>query len=244
MTVTVLVALLKRAWNVCGTALLPVLAVALPLAVLLGVSQCALHSTREDLTAARAEAGTLAIALDSVEAVADTTRRTLTDSLATAERRAVQSAQRSDSLARTISRLTARVAPARVEADGTTVVSPADSLTRMVDFTGRQVPFTVRGHVTVPPVPQKPRVVLSVTLDTIPMMIEGRCTESARGTLRSASVRVVTPSWVETDIVRSEWTPDVCNPPVMVPAEDRSFPWALTTTALAIGAAFGAILSN
>ena len=172
---------------------------------------------RSEERAARA-----ALVRDTLEAAQDTTRvlpliGALGDSLRAVERRAVQTAQRSDELDRLLKRervvrdrLEATIAELRISAVAETVfVADGDSV-RHATFDVRQAPYTVHAEVALPRAPLPGQLDLRAEMDTLALDVGVGCGSAGTAGVRPASVSVVAPSWASVRLGRVEQAPEVC----------------------------------
>lgn len=189
----------------------------------------------------RAVARTAGLRADSLEAVQDTTRRLLADSLGTVwGRRVVQAERRADSLDRQLALAPkVRLVPV-VHVDTVTLHDSAavagDSL-RTADFTVRQVPVTLWASVALPAAGQG-TLNARVALDPIPLDVRVGCGERV-GMTRTAVATVRGPSWATLDLGQPQATPDVCN---AQPLQLRALPWWAVPASALLGLATGIVL--
>lgn len=180
------------------------------------------------LADAKADARRAGFSVDSLEAVNDTTRtallsaqdssRLLGDSLAIAQRRAVQAEQRRDALDRALG--VERIATARLSArvaSLTTTVTSSEP-TRVTEdsvratFTKRQPPYTVTADVALPLTPAPGRLSLSIGLDPIPLEVRPSCGPRNAQGVRSAQWTVTGPAWATFTLADVQQDPELCNP--------------------------------
>lgn len=163
---------------------------------------------------------------DSLEAVADTSRRLLTDSLVTVwGRRVVQAELRADSLDHRLRLRPAVVTRTVVHLDTLTdtIIAPVvvhDS-TRHADFRVRQVPYTLLAHAALPPPPVEGRLAVTVTLDPLPLDLRVGCGPKV-GPVRPATATASGPPWATLDLREVRADPDVCN---AQPITVTGMPW-------------------
>lgn len=202
--------------------------------VLLGLA-AAVQTWRLDRAETRAQQA--ALARDSAEAAADSTRAAsarvqavLGAELAAVQRRAVQQRQRADSLdhalglerrARVLVELRAdsllAVATAAVTADS------ADSV-RRARFEVREPPYTATADVALPRPPASGSLSLRVGLDPAPLELRIGCGTPREG-IRPATVTAVGPRWLSLDLAAVEQDPAVCQAPVGLPRKKKPLPW-------------------
>lgn len=184
----------------------------LPAALVLSLLAAAMQSLR--LEARQADIARLALTVDSVEAVRDSTRVLLDDSLRVVQRRILQVSQRGDSLDRLLGNerraravVAATVAPAHVA----TVASIEDG-SRQATFDVYGKPYRVFGKATLQ---NESGLKLDwvIRLDSATLDVRIGCANRRDRGIRSAEVGVVTPSWLEARVLSVEQDPEVCNPP-------------------------------
>lgn len=205
------------------------------LALVLLAGAIALQTWR--LGRAEARAQVAALARDSAEAAADSTRAAsarvqalLGAELVAVQRRAVQQRQRADSLdralelerrARVLVELRAdslvAVATAAVTADS------ADSV-RRARFEVREPPYTATADVALPRPPATGHLSLRVGLDPAPLEIRIGCGTPREG-IRPATVTAVGPRWLSLELASIEQDPVVCQVPAGLPQKKKSLPW-------------------
>lgn len=161
------------------------------------------------------------LAIDSLEAVNDTTRlrivETLQGEIRIWERRAVQSENVADSLDEQLQRQTvARVrAEGRIDELETQVhgivfdqAEPGQDTLHGAEFNVRQPPYTVwaRAVLSDPPILR-----LRIQLDTIPLTLRLSCGLQEDG-VRRAYASLEAPEWAEVEVTEAVQEPDLCNP--------------------------------
>lgn len=184
----------------------------------------------------------LGLVRDSLEAVRDTSRRlqlekgAIAAGLVAEQRRGLQTAQQADALDRALklerkarAELVGRVAAVATTDTLRPILWPpsTDSLTRRFAFSRRQEPYTIVGHVEVPPAPAPGTVRLTIEQDSVPISFRLHCGEPGADRIRPASITATAPEWFSLRIAAVSQDPDVCNPP----ASGRS--WRASWTTLA-----------
>jgi len=205
------------------------------LALLLLAGAVALQTWRLDRAEARAQVA--ALARDSAEASADSTRavsaRTqalLGAELSAVQRRAVQQRQRADSLDRALG--LERRARVRVElrADSLQAVATAAVTADSADgvrrsrFEVREPPYTATADVALPRPPATGSLSLRVGLDPAPLEVRIGCA-APRGGIRPATVTAVGPRWLALELASVEQDPAVCQAPAGLPRKKKPLPW-------------------
>jgi hypothetical protein len=168
-------------------------------------------------------ASAAALARDTLEAAADTTRTVhvdvapLGDSLRVVERRAIQAEQRADALDRALrtqsivhSQLQARIATLERQLRSDSVAFDSTDGTRRARFDLRDAPYTIRADVTLPRPPQPGAMNLHVALDTLGLALSVACGEPNEFGVRPAMARVAAPAWATVRLGRVEQAPSVC----------------------------------
>ena len=166
---------------------------------------------------------TLALKADTLAATLDTTRRVnmpgvLADSLAVVQRRAIQAAQRVDSLDRALGLARAGWAQFRTSVSAlravtrseTVYVSASDSA-RRATFDVRHEPYTVHAAVDAPPAPNQWTMDVRVELDTIAMEARVGCGSAGAEGVRPATLTVIAPTWASVKLGRVTQSPIVCS---------------------------------
>lgn len=160
-----------------------------------------------------------ALRADKAEALADTTRRLLTRSVtdrAVWQRRAVQQAQRADSVDQEL-RLTrkayvaATVTIAQLRASAQAPVTE-DSSARRASFHVRQLPFTADADVALPPPPASGDLQLRIALDPLLLDLRLECGAAEGGGVHQASAVLSGPPWASLQLGRVEQAPEICSP--------------------------------
>lgn len=202
--------------------------------VLLGVA-LAVQTYR--LGRAETRAQHAALARDSAEAAADSTRgasarvhAVLGAELAAVQRRAVQQRQRADSLDRALglerrARVLVELRADSLHAVATAAVTAdsADSV-RRARFEVREPPYTATADVALPRPPATGRLSLRVGLDPAPLELRIGC-GTARGGIRPATVTAVGPRWLAFKLAAVEQDPAVCQAPAGLPPKKKPLPW-------------------
>ena len=178
--------------------------------------------------------------MDSVEALSDSTRSRLLDSLRVVERRAVQAEIEADRLDKELGRETQVRAALRVKVDSLqeSIGAPVTEDTagvRTVEWERYLEPLRIQAKAIVPPEPKRARLDLTLDLDSIPMTVRVGCGE-AEGDFRPATVTVTLPPWADAKIEEVRQDPDVCNAGFWREEED---PW--TWQSLVTGFASGTL---
>jgi hypothetical protein len=168
-----------------------------------------------------------ALARDTIEAAADTTRalyhidvNALGDSLQVVQRRAVQAEQKADELDRALGqervvrdRLLARVAGLSriVRSETVFVERPAggDGV-RRAEFRVREAPYTVAAAVALPPPSGQGTMGVKVELDTLRLELRVGCGPANEFGVRAATTSVVAPAWAAVRLDRIEQLASVC----------------------------------
>lgn len=189
----------------------------------------------------RAQLLTSQFRTDSALAAADTQKVRLLGALRLTSRRAVQMAQKADSVDQLLQQsrkalvsLAATVRPLdTVLVAQPATVDSADSL-RTARFNGRYPPYTITAEVQVPRPPVAPTMRLAVLLDTIPLGVRIGCTKNPGKAPQSAQVAVGSPIWAQVNLVALTTAPEVCNAALVVKPKKR-VPWWGLLLAGAIG---------
>lgn len=178
-----------------------------------------------------------ALARDSAEAAADSTRAAsarmeavLGAELAGVQRRAIQQRQRADSLDRALGlERRARVA-VELRADSLQAVSTAavtvdsaDSV-RRARFEVRESPYTATADVALPRPPASGKLSLRVGLDPAPLELRIGC-GAPRDGIRPATATAVGPRWLSLELASVEQDPAVCQAPAGLPHKKKPLPW-------------------
>lgn len=186
---------------------------------------------------AEARAQLAALARDSAEAVADSTRAAsarvqavLGAELAGVQRRAVQQRQRADSLDRALglerrARVQVELRADSLHAVATAAVTAdsADSV-RRARFDVREPPYTATADVALPRPPGSGSLSLRVGLDPAPLELRIGC-GAPRGGIRPATVTAVGPRWLAFELASVEQDPAVCQAPAGLPRKKKPLPW-------------------
>lgn len=181
------------------------------------------------LQSARARATRAMLRADSLEAVADTLRVTLTDSAAIWRRRAIQRPAPREAVV--VVRPVLRLDTVRVV---DTVTVTGDSV-RRATFLRYQAPVTLRAEVALPPAPAPGTLSATLTVDPIPVGVRIAC-GPVRGGWRPVEAVVTTPAGVALDLAPPVSDPVVCN----APQSPRW--WSSGAIAVAIGVVAGLAL--
>jgi hypothetical protein len=195
-------------------------AVFVALGLTIGVLTYRLHNAE----AAHAKAS---LDLSNARAVADTTRQVYRDSLTRiVERLAVQTPQTPDATDRLLKqtrsaldslRATVRalsITGASSTGDVTTVTRANGDTARRGVFDVRQVPYTARAVVELPP-RGRGSIDLSVILDPLPLVVRSSCGAPDKNGIKPAHVDVSAPEWITVELARVEQSPDVCRSPAL-----------------------------
>jgi len=160
-----------------------------------------------------------ALRADKAEALADTTRRLVTHTAADRalwQRRAVQEAQRADSVDRELGLTRKAYVAATVTIRGLEAAAHApvteDSSARRATFHVREVPFTAEATVALPPPPAAGDLQLRIALDPIPLDLRLECGAAEGGGVHQASAVLSGPPWATVQLGRVEQAPEVCSP--------------------------------
>ncbi|MGE3795689.1 MAG: hypothetical protein AB7I38_17435 [Dehalococcoidia bacterium] len=202
--------------------------------VLLGVA-LAVQTYR--LGRAEVRAQVEALARDSAEAAADSTRASsarvqavLGAELAAVQRRAAQQQQRADSLDRALglerrARVVVELRADSLQALATAAVTAdsADSV-RRARFEVREAPYTATAAVALPRPPAAGSLSLRVGLDPAPLELRIGCGPAREG-IRPATVTAVGPRWLSLKLATIEQDPAVCQAPAGLPRKKKSLPW-------------------
>ncbi len=202
--------------------------------VLLGVA-LAVQTWR--LGRAEDRAQVAALARDSAEAAADSTRAAsahvqavLGAELAAVQRRATQQRQRADSIDRALGlerrarvRVQLRVDSLQAVATAAVKADSADRV-RRARFEVREPPYTATADVALPPPPATGQFSLRVGLDPAPLELRIGC-GTAQGGIRPATVTAVGPRWLALELAAVEQDPAVCQAPVGLPQKKKPLPW-------------------
>lgn len=205
------------------------------LALLLLTGAVALQTWR--LGRAEDRAQQAALARDSAEAAADSTRAAsahvqavLGAELAAVQRRTIQQRQRADSLDRALglerrARVRVQLRADSLQAVATTAVT-ADSgdSVRRARFEVREPPYTATADVALPRPPATGQLSLRVGLDPAPLELRIGC-GTARGGIRPATVTAVGPRWLALELAAVEQDPAVCQAPPGLPPKKKPLPW-------------------
>ena len=182
---------------------------------------------RIEAQAAAREARALAMAVDSLEAAADTLKVVLADEAGRVwmwQQRAIQAEIERDKLARDLEQqrmATARLALAldtlRARAVAPVIVVDTPRDVRRATFAerlryGAEEIGVLFAHVVVPPPPDTATLVADVALDSVVIVPEVRCGPPGPAGIRPALVTLRTPAWIlaRADSVRAD--PSICNP--------------------------------
>jgi hypothetical protein len=210
---------------------------------------------------ARAEQVSLALKADSLQAVADTTRRTslsrrdslkiFGDSLSAVERRVVQTKISNDALDNAlhrasvlITRLDATIQNFNVKNRPGTAVTlvSSDTSIRQSTFHIDSTPYHVDATAKLPPPPRVGTLDLAIHMDTVFMRPRLQCGEAVDG-VKPATILVETPTWLtNVKINQSLVSPSACNPQ-LITKRDWS-PWWAIPAAFIAGAAVKAAISK
>jgi hypothetical protein len=205
------------------------------LALVLLAGAVALQTWRLDRAEARAQLA--ALARDSAEAAADSTRAAsvrvqtvLGAELAAVQRRAIQQRQRADSLDRAVglerrARVLVELRADSLHAVATAAVAAdsADSV-RRARFDVRKPPYTATADVAIPRPPASGWLSLRVGLDPAPLELRIGCGPPREG-IRPATVTAVGPRWLSLELASVEQDPAVCQAPVGLPRKTKPLPW-------------------
>ena len=204
----------------------------------LGFQSCRLRQEQQRV-------GEALLRVDSLEAVADTTRAVtvkvqslLGDSIRAVERRVVQERQRADALDRALGReRIARVGLSlKVDSLLARVVASSDTVqdgTRTIGFEVDTVSF--RGSVTVrvPPSPAPPVMDLRLVVNPIPLQLRLGCGDPVNG-IRPATATALGPAWAPLRLDSLSQSPDLCQSPALR-QKRSSWPWVALGAALTMG---------
>jgi len=193
-----------------------------------------------------------ALARDSAEAAADSTRAAsarvqavLGAELAAVQRRAVQQRQRADSLDRALGLerrgrflVELRADSLRAMATAAVTADSADSV-RRARFEVREPPYTATADVALPRPPASGQLSLRVGLDPAPLEVRIGCGRPREG-IRPATVTAVGPRWLSLELVSVEQDPTVCQAPSGLPRKKKPLPWREGLIVLLGLRAFGA----
>ena len=224
------------------------------------------------LAASQRRTTAAALAADTLQASADTTRAlhievaALGESLRVSQRRAVQVAQRADALDRslglervardqlrsTITRLQADVRSDTVFVDSAygerrTARRGAFGEARAADerhaaFDLRSAPYSVHADVALPPPPTAGRMDVRIELDTLSLEMRVGCGIANAAGVRPASVTAVSPAWATVRLDRVEQAPGVCAADVRQPGRARW--WALESILARFGVSVGYVAAR
>lgn len=190
------------------------------------------------LRAARADTAAAMLALDSLEAVKDTTRLQLVETAQGEariwERRAVQVTALLDSTNATLDRTTASLTEARVEINNLRMDVVGQALMTEDSVPGAefhivQTPYDVQAQVIMT---EPPAMRLAIQLDPIPMVLRVGC--GVNNDLAKAYVGIQVPEWARIQILDSRQDVGVCNPHLVEPPPGF---WARHGDAVAAGVA-------
>jgi hypothetical protein len=239
--------------------------------LLIGVAAFALLQTSR-LANAQRNATAAALAADTLQASADTTRAlyidvaALAESLRVSQRRVIQVTQRADALDRslglervardslrtTITSLQARVRSDTVFVDRAygerrpalrgAVGGAREADERRAAFDLRSAPYTVHADVTLPPPPAAGSMDVRVDLDTLALEMRIGCGAAGANGVRPASVTTVAPSWASVRLERVEQAPGVCAADVQHPGRSRW--WALESIIARFGVSVGYVAAR
>jgi hypothetical protein len=164
-----------------------------------------------------------ALARDTLEAAADTTRTVhmdaapVGDSLRVVERRAIQAEQKAGALDRALrtervvhDQLRATIATLERQLLSRTAVVDTTDETRRAAFDIRDAPYTITADVSLPRPPQPGTLHLRVALDTLGLALSVSCGEPNEFGVRAATARVIVPAWATVRLGRVEQAPSVC----------------------------------
>jgi len=181
---------------------------------------------RIEAQAAAREARALALAVDSLEAAADTLKVVLADEAGRAwlwQQRAVQAEIERDKLARALdqqrkatARIELRIDTLRVLANAPVDTGAAPRDTLRLTFAerlryGAEEIGALFAHVMVPPQPDSATLVADVALDSIVVVPEVRCGAPGPAGIRPALVTVRTPTWILARADSARVDPTICN---------------------------------
>lgn len=185
------------------------------------------------------------LALDSLEAVRDTTRLRLVETLEgevrVFERRAVQAEDSIDAVSEALGQtVRARTrAEVRVRELETQVIGIIDREAPTfeggdsipgADFEIRRPPYTVWARALFA---DPPLLRFTVALDPIPLVLRIGCSDRFTGEVRQAQVGIQSPEWADVRIAAARQSPEVCNP--RAPLLDSSSFWDSTPGHIAAG---------
>lgn len=186
---------------------------------------------------AEARAQVAALARDSAEASADSTRAVsarvqalLGAELVAVQRRAVQQQQRADGLDRALGLerrarvlVELRADSLQAEAMAAVTADSADSV-RRARFEVREPPYTATADVAIPRPPALGHLSLHVALDPARLEVRIGCGQAREG-VRQATVTAVGPRWLSLDLTSVEQDPAVCQAPMGLPRKKKPLPW-------------------
>lgn len=208
----------SRRWGPTRAATYAAAAAALTLVLVLSG---ALWWRGRQLRAAREDARTQALAIDSLEATADTLRvhvLSADSSRQVAERRAVQANLERDSIDELLGTerrarvsLEARVDSLRITSESLVAIDSLRPEVRLVDATVREAPYTV--HIAGEVGPDTARLRVAVDLDPVSLTVGVHCGPANATGIRPARVSIETPDWLTVGTLEPQLDPTTCNPP-------------------------------
>jgi hypothetical protein len=190
------------------------------------------------LDRAETRAQQAALARDSAEAAADSTRAAavrvqtvLGAELAAVQRRAVQQRERADSINRALGlerqarvQVELRVDSLLAVATAAVTADSADSV-RRARFEVREAPYSATADVVLPRPPGVGQLSLRVGLDPAPIELRIGCGASRDG-VRPATVTAVGPRWLSLELASVEQDPAACQAPPGLPRKKKQpLPW-------------------
>ena len=204
----------------------------------LGFQSCRLRQEQQRV-------GEALLRVDSLEAVADTTRAVavqvqslLGDSIRGVERRVIQEKQRADALDRALGReriaratVTATVDSLRTILMASGDTTGADSV-RRIAFVVDTVPYTGTADVTIPPLAPA-TLDLRLRLAPIPLGLRLGCGTAVNG-IRPATATAIGPSWATLSLDSLSQSPDLCASPALT-KRPRIWPWMALGGAITLG---------
>jgi len=181
---------------------------------------------RLEAQAAAREARALAMAVDSLEAAADTLKVVLSDQAGRAwwwQQRAVQAELERDELARRLNqermatvRLTLQLDTLRTRAEAPVVIADTPRDVRRATFAerlrhgGTEI-GVLFAHVVMPPPPDTATLEADIALDSVVIVPEVRCGPPGPAGIRPALVTVRTPAWILARADSARVDPTTCN---------------------------------
>lgn len=212
------------------------------LTLLLGVARCQRDQARDEARDNAFRADSIAAFSDSTRSMNAKAQKLLADSLIGVERRAWQAEIQRDALDKALGRTTHALTnmslafkDLRAQGVTTRVVESGDL--RTATFKVDSTPYHATATVALPPAPAVGAFTLKVKLDPARVGVRIQCGKPSATGIRPATAAVTTPPWLDAELERPQFDPDVCNS-----EKHKGFPWKSVAGGLLAGGILGAVI--